>query len=455
MKPTRLATLACLLAAAANVNAEAPSGTEPGAQSATPDDIRADAPAGAAGIPQITNPQISLILDGVAYADDLRGAGNSWLDEADGILHAHHGDEHAHEHGAIEEGLNLRGAELVLSATVDTLFDAYANLAFDLDGVELEEAHFTTRALPAGWQLKGGKFFSGIGYANSRHPHSWEFVDQNLAYLSLLGVHGLNDTGLQVTWSPATDTYLQFGAEVLQGHEQEKFGAAVDLDDLAAALNSDPETLGMPAADRRGPQIYTGFVKIGPDLGTDHALQLGLSYALHKGHQEAHEEGDPVITDIFYTEGEAKLAGIEAVYKRSATGRQGKGTWNVQAEYLRLETDGTIVFHSTPAEIGGILAGEQDAFYLQAIHGFAPRWQAGLRYDATGMNSETREGGVATALEESSRLSAVLTFRPSEYSFLRLQLADADIAADGAREQFTQVMLQYNLSLGAHGAHRF
>lgn len=455
MKPTRLATLACLLAAAANVHAEAPSGTEPGAQSATPDDIRADAPAGAAGIPQITNPQISLILDGVAYADDLRGAGNSWLDEADGILHAHHGDEHAHEHGAIEEGLNLRGAELVLSATVDTLFDAYANLAFDLDGVELEEAHFTTRALPAGWQLKGGKFFSGIGYANSRHPHSWEFVDQNLAYLSLLGVHGLNDTGLQVTWSPATDTYLQFGAEVLQGHEQEKFGAAVDLDDLAAALNSDPEALGMPAADRRGPQIYTGFVKIGPDLGTDHALQLGLSYALHKGHQEAHEEGDPVITDIFYTEGEAKLAGIEAVYKRSATGRQGKGTWNVQAEYLRLETDGTIVFHSTPAEIGGILAGEQDAFYLQAIHGFAPRWQAGLRYDATGMNSETREGGVATALEESSRLSAVLTFRPSEYSFLRLQLADADIAADGAREQFTQVMLQYNLSLGAHGAHRF
>jgi len=454
MKPTRLATLACLLAAAANVNAEAPSGTEPGAQSATPDDIRADAPAGAAGIPQITNPQISLILDGVAYADDLRGAGNSWLDEADGILHAHHGDEHAHEHGAIEEGLNLRGAELVLSATVDTLFDAYANLAFDLDGVELEEAHFTTRALPAGWQLKGGKFFSGIGYANSRHPHSWEFVDQNLAYLSLLGDHGLNDTGLQVTWSPATDTYLQFGAEVLQGHEQEKFGAAVDRDDLAAALNNDPDTLGMPAIDHRGPQIYTGFVKVGPDLGTDHALQLGLSYALHKGHQEAHEEGDPV-TDIFYTDGEARLAGIEAVYKRSAAGRQGKGTWSVQAEYLWLETDGTVVFHTMPAEIGGAVAGEQDAFYLQAIHGFAPRWQAGLRYDATGMNSETREGGVATALEESSRLSAVLTFRPSEYSFLRLQLADADIAADGAREQFTQVMLQYNLSLGAHGAHRF
>lgn len=455
MNPTRLFALACLLVAAPGIRAEMLAETP----TAMPADVQAGTqasePAAAAGIPAITSPQISLILDGVAYADDLRGEGNAWLAEADGILHAQHGDEHAHEHGAVEEGLNLRGAELVLSATVDTLFDAYANLAFDLDGVELEEAHFTTRALPAGWQLKGGKFFSGIGYANSRHPHSWEFVDQNLAYLSLLGAHGLNDTGLQITWSPAIDTYLQFGAEVLQGHEQEKFGAAVDLDDLAAALNTDPDTLGMPAVDRRGPQLYTGFLKVAPDLGTDHALQLGLSYALHKGHQEAHEEGDPV-TDIFYTDGKAQLAGIEAVYKRSATGRQGKGAWNVQAEYLWLETDGTIVFHTTPAEIGGAVTGEQDAFYLQAIHGFAPRWQAGLRYDATGMSGETREGGVATALEDSSRLSAVLTFRPSEYSFLRLQLADADITTgDGAHERFTQVMLQYNLSLGAHGAHRF
>lgn len=446
MKPNRirLPALACLLAASLAARAE-------------------DVPAGVTAFPQITNPQISLILDGVAYADDLRGEGNAWLDEAAGILHAH-GDEHAHEHGAIEEGLNLRGAELVLSATVDSLFDAYANLAFDLDGVELEEAHFTTRALPAGWQLKGGKFFSGIGYANSRHPHSWEFVDQNLACLSLLGAHGLNDTGLQITWSPATDTYLQFGAEVLQGQEQGKFGAAVDLADVAVALNSfdslawpdtDPDALGLPGVDRRGPQLYTAFFKAGPDLGTDHALQLGLSYVLHKGHQEAHIEGDPV-TGIFYTDGEAELFGVEAVYKRSATGRQGKGALSVQAEYLRLETDGEIVFHTAPAEVGTALGGEQDAFYLQAIHGFAPRWQAGLRYDATGMTGETREGGVAAAVNDSSRLSAVLTFRPSEYSFLRLQLADADIATgDGAHERFTQVMLQYNLSLGAHGAHRF
>ncbi|MFZ5724531.1 MAG: hypothetical protein ACOY33_12840 [Pseudomonadota bacterium] len=414
-------------------------------------------------LPVLTNPQISLILDGVAYADDVQGSGNGRLGEAAGIVHGHHEDD-GHGHGGIEEGLNLREAELVLSATVDSTFDAYANLAFGTDDVELEEAHFTTRTLPAGWQLKGGKFFSAIGYANSRHPHSWEFVDQNLAYLALLGDHGLNDTGVQLTWSPATDSYLQFGTEILQGHEQEKFGTGIDRDDFAAELNaldsttfpsSDPDALGLPDNGRRGPQIYTGFFKFGPDLGTDHALQLGLSYALHKGHQEAHEEGDPV-ADLFFTDGEAELFGLDAVWKRSATGPQGRGSWSLQAEYLRLETEGRILFHTDAPEIGAAVSGTQDAFYVQGVYGFAPRWQGGLRYDAAGLTNELTEGGSSTELDDSSRVSVVLTFRPSEFSYLRLQASEADIVDDsGAGEKFAQVLLQYNLSLGAHGAHRF
>lgn len=410
--------------------------------------------------PTLSNPQISLILDGVAYADNIQGGGNEWLEEAAGIIHAHHHDDH--EHGAIEEGFNLRETELVLSATVDSLFDAYANLAFAVDGVELEEAWFRTRTLPAGWQIKGGKFFSGIGYQNTKHPHSWDFVDQNLAYLGTLGDHGLNDTGVQLTWAPATDTYLQFGVEALQGHEQEKFGTAVDLDDVATELldelaigTGDAEADGLPGVDRRGPQIYTAFVKVAPDLGTDHALQLGVSYALHKGHQEAHEEGDPV-TDIFYTDGEATLLGLEAVYKRSATGRNGAGAVRVQAEYLLLEKDGEILYHSTPAEIGETVTGSQDGFYLQGVYGVAPRWETGLRYDVTGLTNEVTEGGATTTLDESSRISAVVTFRPSEFSYWRLQLSEADITDEsGANENFTQLMLQYNLSLGAHGAHSF
>jgi hypothetical protein len=49
--------------------------------------------------------------------------------------------------------------------------------------------------------MRGGKFLSGIGYLNSQHPHTWDFVDQNLAYGTLLGDHGLMDTGLQLGWT--------------------------------------------------------------------------------------------------------------------------------------------------------------------------------------------------------------------------------------------------------------
>lgn len=411
------------------------------------------------GSPALSNPRISLILDGVAYADDVNGTGNDRLDETAGILHAHDGEHDAHAHGAIEEGLNLRGAEVVLSATVDTLFDAYANLAFGNDGVEIEEAFFTTRALPAGWQLKGGKFLSGFGYANGKHPHAWDFTDQNLAYRSLVGEHGLNDTGLQLAYTPATDTWLQLGLEVLQGHEQEKFGAAVDehdveegLADAGLALAS-PES---PSLDRRGPQLYTGFLRAAPDLGTDQALQVGVSYALHKSHQEAHAEGDPV-SDIFVAGGEASLLGLEAVYKRAATGRQGQGALRVSAEYLLLDTDLAIIAHTDAGEIGEPVTGRQDALYVQGVHGFAPRWEAGLRYDATGITrNEASEDGTRSEQGDSSRVSAVLTFRPSEFAYLRLQLASADITDHaGDNERFTQVMLQYNLSLGAHGAHAF
>jgi len=413
--------------------------------------------------PALSNPQISVILDAVAYSDNLQGGGDAFIGEAAGVTHAHGGHGGHEGHGGLEEGFNLREAEVVMSATVDTLFDAYTNLAFGHEGVEIEEAYFTTRTLPAGWQLKGGKFLSGFGYTNARHPHSWDFVDQNLAYRSLLGDHGLNDTGVQITWSPATDTWMQFGAEALQGHEQEKFGSGLDIDAFAVELadelgvgTGDVEADGiLPSIERRGPQIYTGFFKLAPDLGAAHAVQLGLNYALHKGQQEAHEEGTPV-TDMFIATGDASLLGLEAVYKRNATGRYGQGALRLQAEYLLLDKDLAIAYHTDAAEIGEAVTATQDGFYVQGTWGFAARWTAGLRYDATGISNEVSEGGTTTTLPDSSRISAAVTFRPSEFSAWRLQVASADITDEGgAQEDVAQVMLQFNMSLGAHGAHAF
>ena len=66
-----------------------------------------------------------------------------------------------------------------------------------------------------------------FGYLNKKHEHQWEFADQNLPYLNLLGDHGLQDTGIQITWLPEWPVYTLLGAEILQG-DQERVGALVE-----------------------------------------------------------------------------------------------------------------------------------------------------------------------------------------------------------------------------------
>ena len=63
-----------------------------------------------------------------------------------------------------------------------------------------------------------------------------------------------------------------------------------------------------------------------------------------------------------------------------------------------------------------------------------------------------------TTLEEfdqSDRWTLALTWTPTEYSRLRAQWARADIAREGASEEFDYFYLQFILSLGAHGAHKY
>ncbi|MCG8673186.1 MAG: TonB-dependent receptor [Pseudomonadales bacterium] len=392
------------------------------------------------------NPQISLIFDGVFYQDNVDGEGVESLLEVPGINgHGHEEEEgeedhdHGHSHG-LEEGFNLREQELTLSASVDNYFDGFVVIAVSEEEVEVEEAYFVTRSLPNGFTVKGGKFFSGIGYHNSKHVHSWDFVDQNLAYGALLGDHGLVDKGLQLTWLPSTSTYALFGVEWLQGSEQERFGTVMEEPE---------EDLGLDE-EETGPKIVTAFVKVSPDLGDDHALQVGAWYAQAKqDQQELHHEHDGDEEELGL-EGDASMWGLELVYKLDSTEAYGAGDLTVQAEYLMQNKDWEIM---NGDEAGEDVSGEQDGFYLQTVYGIAPRWKAGLRYDVTGLTNDLELPEETESFDESDRISAAVTFYPTEFSFIRLQYATADIAESD--ENIDQVFLQFNYSLGAHGAHKF
>ena len=106
----------------------------------------------------------------------------------------------------------------------------------------------------------------------------------------------------------------------------------------------------------------------------------------------------------------------------------------------------------TSDEIGPY-TGTQDGFYVQGVYQFRPRWRVGARFDRLDASNDVGVNPVTplAAAHNPSRVSAMVDFSNSEFSRLRLQV-NRD---DSRPETDNQIVVQYLMSLGAHGAHRF
>ncbi|HET8707962.1 MAG TPA: hypothetical protein VFM46_16785, partial [Pseudomonadales bacterium] len=104
----------------------------------------------------------------------------------------------------------------------------------------------------------------------------------------------------------------------------------------------------------------------------------------------------------------------------------------------------------------------QSGWYLQAVYQFMPSWRLGLRRDhlragspdifAVSSHQLTADDFPRLQKFDPSKDSLMLDYSPSEFSCFRLQLA-----ADHSQPDVTnhEIILQYVMSLGAHGAHTF
>ena len=154
------------------------------------------------------NPGISLILSGT-YTDTSHDPSGYAIT---GIQTPPDG-----EIGPGGRGLSLSETELGIAANIDPWLRGAATIALSPDdSVAVEEAYVQTTALDYGFTVKGGRFFSGIGYLNEQHSHSWDFVDNPLAYQAFLGTQ-YSDDGVQARWLAPTDWYLELGAELGAG----------------------------------------------------------------------------------------------------------------------------------------------------------------------------------------------------------------------------------------------
>jgi hypothetical protein len=394
--------------------------------------------------PRAFNPAISVIPDIVYFRDNVKGESFEAIEEADGFHGVHAEGDHGHEHGGLAEGFNLRETELAFSASVDPYFDAFALLAVSEEGIEAEEIYFQTRFLPGGLQVRGGKFLSGIGYANRQHPHQWDFVDQNLTYELLFGGHGLNEKGLQVTWLPKLPLYLQVGAEMLQG-ENEKFANYIGPEEFPGIGGVGPSR---ETSHQAGPRLFTGFAKVAPDLGYSNALQVGVSIGRAGKHQEIHDHNEDGIPEGVL-DGTGSFWGVDAVYKYDSPREHGAGDLKLQGEYFRRTRDLDVIGTTLTTVF------KNDGAYAQAVYGIAPRWQLAGRAAFAGFTNERKRGTTLTEYDLSKQFSVAATFNPTEFSRLRVQFNRGAMWVDGEEETFNQIFVQLQVSIGAHGAHRF
>jgi len=361
--------------------------------------------------PASLNPAISLILMGTAASFD----NNPEAYAIPGVTLPEETDPG-------KEGFSLAETELIISGNIDDKFFGRFTTALTPENeIEIEEAFVQTLGLPAGLGLQFGRFYSEIGYLNKIHAHYWDFVDQPLVYRAYLG-NQYNDDGIQLRWLAPTDLFLEFGGEVFSG-------------DSFPASRSSNESVGS----------YSLFMKLGGDVGLSHSWQAGLSYLATQAENRETENGDVSFS------GDDNLIIADLVWKWAPAGNDSRSSLVFQAEYFNSTEQGdyTIIGNGTnPVDRA------RDGGYVQLIYKFQPRWRAGLRYDRLSIEdpgSAFNGTSLDTEGHTPERVSAMVDFSHSEYSRFRLQYNRDESYAVADNQWF----LQYTMSLGAHGAHRF
>ncbi|NLF94710.1 MAG: zinc-regulated TonB-dependent outer membrane receptor [Oligosphaeraceae bacterium] len=378
----------------------------------------------------------SVVIDAYYHRDGSREGISHLKEHISGFGHHHHG----HEHGVIENGFNLRHIELGLSAAVDPYFTAWTTLAFEhQEGVEVEEAVVQTTSLPWNLTLAAGRFMSGIGRLNRQHSHNWDFIDTPLVYEKLFGGHGVTETGLQLTWLAPTPFYMLFGVEAANG-ENELLSNSIGGEEL-------------PEHD--GPRLWTAFMKVSPNLGPRHDLQLGLSW-LKARNQEQHDEDEDELPDL-WLDGSSQVYGADFVYKYNAQKAHGHGDFTLQAEYFQRKKSLQVENSLLASDLTGHHRLDwQDGYYLQAAYGILPRWRLGLRWEEVGIrNDSSFPDGQNADFGASNRATAMLDWKLSEFSLLRLQTGRSNYHTEEGRQKAWELGLQIQISIGEHKAHDF
>ncbi len=340
-------------------------------------------------------------------------------------------------HDPNKRGFTVQNVELSLMGAVDPFLRGEAHLIFQIDEggesiLELEEAFLTTQTLPYGLQVRAGTYFTEFGRLNPQHPHSWSYVDQPVINTRMFGGDGLRGPGVRVAWlSP-----LPWYAELFLGVQNANGETAVSF--LSSVEES--EFLGRPLVAREVASLSDLLRSArwlnSLDIGEETTVNLGAS-ALW-GPNATGKEG---ITTIY--------GGDLYLKWQPPANDQGWPFVAVQGELMHRNY--VAAAHSSGLFIGDEENLTESGWYVQLQWGFKRGWVAGVRREsATGSGKD----GDNPLSDQRTRLGGHLSYYPSEFSKVRLQL-NLDSARFLAQNNAWGLWLQYEFLLGQHAGHKF
>ena len=278
-------------------------------------------------------------------------------------------------------------------------------------------------SLPAGLQLRAGRFPSQVGYLNTQHPHADDFTDRPLLYRAFFGGHW-NDEGLRLSWTAPTSLYWTVGVEAFRGRK------------LVTETANTPGHIG----------AITWATKLGGDLNRSHSWQLGLSHINNRREAAVEDEAEHAEEGHDHSHS-AQLSGrktwmIDATWKWAPNG-------NNRDQQVRLGFEAARITGLNRFASG---RDRHEANALSAVWRFHPSWEVGARSDWLRGRMPHGEHFHNLLLREHSLMVA---WKPSHQQTLRLQWTGQRDAVGVDAPARRSLQLQYILAFGAHGAHAF
>lgn len=282
-------------------------------------------------------------------------------------------------------------------ARADFFLSLAKNRATGRFEADLEEAYLTPLDLPAGLQLKAGKFRMDVGRINPVHPHALPFIDVPLAYENYFGADGLNDEGFSLSWLVPNplEFYQELTVEATDGP-------------------SDNPSFTRSSTDK---YLFLAHLKNFWDLSQNATLELGLSGLVGPN------------DSAFST----TIGALDLTYKWKPLqfNTYQSFVWQSEAFFSKAR-------YAPDAEISSW------GMYSFITYQIEKRWFLTGRFDYSNFPYS------AQLVERA--YSATLGWYATEFQKIELE---AKSTSSNFHDQFQQAMLRWIFVIGSHGAHAY